>query len=164
MSTSLLALEGFGPGSTTAALVLAGFAVDDEGGGAPSQPYPINRSVVFDTAACPLVTGDTFAAPISLLHGANSGPYNLTWTNVQVAVVSPDHAERWCEPVVQNLSLSGNTPSNGILRARLPAESTLEVVNFITGTGQAKLEIQVTDGNGINTWFADLYVVKGNIG
>jgi hypothetical protein len=26
-----------------------------------------------------------------------------------------------------------------------------------------KLEIQVTDGNGVNTWFADIYVMKGNV-
>lgn len=164
MSTSLIALEGFGPGSSVASIVLAGFSVIDEQGGGGEQEYPVNRMVNFDTAACPVVTGDTFSAPVVLLSGDGETPYAITGAAVQVAVVSPDHTERWCAPVTQNLSLSGNNPASGVLRARLPADSTLEVVNFITGTGMAKLEIQVTDANGINTWFADLYVVKGNIG
>lgn len=164
MSTSLLALEGFGPGSSTASLALSGFAIDDEqGGGSTAQPAPFNRTVTFDTAANPIVTGDTFAAAVVLLSGATPAPYSLVGASVEVAVVSPDHTERWCDPVAQNLYMSGNTPSAGVLMARLPADSTSEIVNYITGTGLAELEIQVTDANGISTWFAGLYVVKGNI-
>lgn len=161
MSIATLVTDGYGAGGSIAAIVTGGFG--QYGSGSQPVVFPINRTVEIDTAENPLVTGDTFSAVCVLKAGDPLRTYDFTSAEIKVAVVSADHGELWCDAVDQSISLPGNVPASGVLKVRLSTTDTAMCEKFVTGTAEAMLEIQVTDSNGVNTWFADIYVMKGNI-
>lgn len=163
MSTTTLVTEGYGPSGSIGDVVSGGFGSYGTGSGSGSVVFPINRTVDIDTAENPLVTGDTFSATCILKAGDPLQVYDFTGASIKVAVVSDDHNGQWCDSVDQTISLPGNTPSQGVLKVRLATTDTAQCEKFVTGTAEAKLEIQVTDSNGVNTWFAEIYVMKGNV-
>lgn len=163
MSISVLVTDGYGQGGSIGDIVSGGFGQYGSGSGSGSAVFPINRTVEIDTAENPLVTGDTFNATCVLKAGDPLQVYDFTDASIKVAVVSGDHNGQWCDSVDQTISLPGNTPSQGVLKVRLTTSATGQCETFVTGTAEAKLEIQVTDSNGVNTWFADIYVMKGNV-
>lgn len=160
MSIALVVTEGYGLGGSIASVVLAGYAL---GSSSSASIPPVNRSVTFTPAANTLVTGDSYYAEITLLAGVSPLPYDFSGADVKVAVVSGDHTERWCDAEVQDIDAAGNSPAFGVLAARLSTGATLQVADHVTGAALAKLEIQVTDGNGVNTWFAVIKTVVGRI-
>lgn len=109
-----------------------------------------------------LVIGDTFEHPGTFQAGDPRTAYDVSGATIKAAIVSPDHAIKYCEDVTQQ-NLPDYPNVTGRQLVRIPAEITAQIAAYINSQAAALVELQVDDGNSKFTWFAQINIVRGQV-
>jgi hypothetical protein len=105
-----------------------------------------------------IITGDDINQLVQLTrNGVDFAILNSD--QVQCAIVSFDRKTILVTAVVQDDTATGANWGESIIAC----EFTNALTNQITKTGQAWLEIQVTQASKITTWFVMVNIIQGNI-
>ena len=127
--------------------------------------YPEDRVFQFASTLAPsLVVGDTFRGRGTFWAGVPSDVYGVgSASSISAAIISADHTKRYCEPVLQSVSVVGSDWVNGVIVVSLPKDITAQISAYIEKKEAAKVEIQVTVGGEDYTWFSPVQLIPGHI-
>lgn len=109
-----------------------------------------------------LVIGDTFEHPGTFFSGDPRAPYDVSGATIKAAIVSPDHAVKFCEDVTQQ-NLPDYPNSSGRQLVRIPSEITAQIADYVNSQAAALVELQVDDGSSKFTWFSQINIVRGQV-
>jgi hypothetical protein len=109
-----------------------------------------------------LVIGDTFEHGGTFLAGDPSAPYDVSGAQIKVAIVSPDHAIKFCDDVTLSIFPDYNR-AEGRQLVRIPADVTAQIADYVQSRANGLVELQVDDGNSKYTWFSNVEIVRGQV-
>ena len=111
-----------------------------------------------------LVIGDTFKRAATLKSGDPSGAYDVSAASaITIAVISKDHARRYCPNVALSSSESGSNWLLGEIVIAIPKATTAQIGRIVSRPEAALFELQATIGGEDYTWFADVKLIPGII-
>ena len=127
--------------------------------------YPEDRVFKFASTLMPsLVVGDTFRGRGTFWAGVPNAVYGVgSASSISAAIISADHTQRYCDPVVQSVSAVGSDWDNGIIVVSLPKDIAAQISAHIKKKETAKVEIQVTIDGEDYTWFSPVQLIPGHI-
>lgn len=112
-----------------------------------------------------ITTGDDFLLQLTLTENEiTPTAIDLTGATIQVAVISKNFSERYSTPVALNSAALGADWANGIIIINIPQTVTVEIDTYIYGNCNGWLEIEVTRGAIVQTWYQAVTIKQGHVG
>lgn len=100
-----------------------------------------------------IVAGDTFNSAVVLRHGWNGAAYDFSAaSSVLVSIVSKNYSQIYTGEVPQLSTAIGADWANGILKIELGNTITNQIADFVYGSANGWLEIQITIDDQVFTW------------
>lgn len=111
-----------------------------------------------------LTIGDDFVRLSNLTDADDGSAWDVsTATDISATIVSSDHKTQYCAAVSLSSGDTGSNWAGGVIVVNIPAATTADIADHVTGKELAIIEVQVTI-DGIKTTVRDaIYVISGHI-